>query len=195
MDGEREGWAWLERSGRSAATIEYHLSIFKKSLHLVVTLHVIKSNNHPPTPLLQPPGIFFPIMWCLIITPMRATSSMLLHKSLGVAALSTTKWLILHLCIGDMWNAINNVEGRLGFSALTVVAVLTSVINATNKYYGSLPLAGYLLGGTCVWLTIATGLIWNTWWINKRGVKRDYLLPMKESGEASPTRFIWEKAS
>jgi tryptophan-rich sensory protein len=120
---------------------------------------------------------------------------MLLHKSLGVAALSTTKWLILHLCIGDMWNAINNVEGRLGFSALTVVAVLTSVINATNKYYGSLPLAGYLLGGTCVWLTIATGLIWNTWWINKRGVKRDYLLPMKESGEASPTRFIWEKAS
>jgi len=146
-------------------------------------------------PKWTPPGIFFPIMWCLIITPLRATSSTMLHNSLGpAAALSTTKWLVLHLCIGDLWNSINNVEGRLGFSALTVVVVLTSVYNAARKYYLALPTAGYVLGGSCVWITIATGLIWNTWWINKRGATkaRDYLLPMKERGDESPTKFLWE---
>ncbi|GMH71340.1 hypothetical protein TrRE_jg5658 [Triparma retinervis] len=94
-----------------------------------------------------------------------------------------------------MWNAINNVEGRLGFSSLAVLPVLGSAYNAASRYRSASPVAGNLLGGTCLWITVATALIWNTWWINKRGAKgvRDYLLPMRETGEGTRTKFVWEK--
>lgn len=66
-------------------------------------------------PKWTPPGVFFPIMWCLIITPLRALSSVAVHSAVpGPAAVETTKWLVLHLAVGDVWNTINNVEGRLG---------------------------------------------------------------------------------
>ena len=86
-------------------------------------------------PMWTPPGIFFPIMWCLIITPLRALSSVAVHNATGgVAAVETTKWLVLHLCVGDVWNTINNVEGRLGTSALLVPLVVFSALNAGRQY-------------------------------------------------------------
>jgi len=143
-------------------------------------------------PKWTPPGIFFPIMWVLIITPLRALSSTFVHSSAAspVTALATTKWLILHLAIGDVWNTINNVEGRLGVSALTVLLVLGSALNASYNYLAVSKTAGYMLTGTCAWLFIATNLIWNTWWINTRDGKRDILLPKKDGRR---TRFIFEK--
>ncbi|GMH67826.1 hypothetical protein TrST_g13516 [Triparma strigata] len=143
-------------------------------------------------PKWTPPGIFFPIMWVLIITPLRAYSSTCIHSSAATpaAALATTRWLILHLCVGDVWNTINNVEGRLGVSALTVIAVLGSALNAGRNYFAVSKPAGYMLSATCGWLSIATVLIWNTWWINKRDGKRDTLLPKKDGRR---TQFVFEK--
>ena len=42
-----------------------------------------------------------------------------------------------HLCIGDTWNAITNVERRLGTSALYVLCVLASVYYAVSSYYAA----------------------------------------------------------
>ena len=42
-----------------------------------------------------------------------------------------------HLCIGDTWNAITNVERRLGTSALYVLCVLASVYYAVSSYFAA----------------------------------------------------------
>lgn len=44
-------------------------------------------------------------------------------------------WFLLHLCIGDTWNTINNVEARRGTSAAFVLLVLASVYNAAYQYF------------------------------------------------------------
>ena len=95
-----------------------------------------------------------------------------------------------------MWNAINNVEGRIGLACTTVLAVLVSAGKAAGVYKGSgVKGAGIILGATLGWITVATGLVWNTWWINRRGQegRRDSLVPMKVRGEETMTKFVWEK--
>lgn len=43
-------------------------------------------------------------------------------------------WFLLHLCIGDLWNHINNIQRRKGTSAVFVLFVLASVYNAVCQY-------------------------------------------------------------
>lgn len=62
-------------------------------------------------------------------------------------------------------------------SALLVLGVVLSALNAGRKYAVVSNKAGVMLTATVGWLSIATCLIWNTWWINKREGKRDVLLP------------------
>lgn len=143
-------------------------------------------------PSWTPPGVIFPIMWILIISPLRATSSTLIIQSLGEYFTLPFMSLILHLTIGDVWNTINNGERRFGASVVGVSCVYLSALNAAWQYYQVDPLAGELLGGTAIWLTIASALIIQTWRLNvdEEG-KMDSLLPMKVEGEESKTQFSW----
>uniref|UniRef100_A0A061SDE3 Tryptophan-rich sensory-like protein n=1 Tax=Tetraselmis sp. GSL018 TaxID=582737 RepID=A0A061SDE3_9CHLO len=75
-------------------------------------------------------------------------------------------WFLLHLCIGDTWNTINNIDRRLGTSAIVVLFVLASAANAVIQYYKVAPMAGYVLAPLVGWLVIATLLVWNIWAIN-----------------------------
>eukprot|EP00913_Durusdinium_trenchii_P014194 g13320.t2 len=117
--------------------------------------------NDRQMPSWTPPGIFFPIMWILIVAPLRAAASMMLWQQVGHLCDGTILALMLHLSIGDTWNTVNNVERRLG-----VLCVWASALFASYAYYQVVPLAGELLLPTCLWLTVAAALVTDTWRVN-----------------------------
>lgn len=152
----------------------------------------IKNAEERKMPSWTPPGFIFPIVWLLLIGPLRAATSSMVYAAAGgsycnVAILS----LMLHLSIGDVWNTINNVERRYGTSVLGIVCVYTSAAFAAFQYSQVLPLAGKLLSLKLIWLTIASSLIIQTWRLNKNPDtgKKYSLLP--KTGEGSKTEFSW----
>lgn len=145
-------------------------------------------------PSWTPPGPVFPIVWLLIIAPLRATSSTMIVQSLGSYFNIPLMSLMLHLSCGDIWNTINNAERRYGTSVLGISTVYFSAIHAAWQYYQVNPLAGKLLGATIIWLTIASSLIFRTWQINPdEDGNMESLLPLKKAGQKSITRFAWGK--
>lgn len=140
-------------------------------------------------PSWTPPGVIFPIMWVLIIGPLRAYSAALVVSSTGSFFSLPIMAFMLHLTIGDVWNTINNTEKRYGASVAGVLCVLTSAANAAYQYSTVDPLAGKLLGATCIWLVVASALITDTWRLNPaENGERVPLYPVK--GEAE-TSFMW----
>lgn len=140
-------------------------------------------------PSWTPPGVVFPIMWLLIIGPLRAYSSALVYESTGHFLHPAILAFLVHLSVGDVWNTINNVEKRYGASVTGVLCVVTSLLNAAYQYYTVDPLAGNLLGLTVIWLSVASSLITATWELNPDiSGERDPLYPVV--GE-SKTEFIW----
>lgn len=137
-----------------------------------------------------PPGVIFPIMWILVIGPIRAYSSALVYDATGEFLNVATLSFLLHLTVGDVWNTINNVEKRLGAAATGVVFVILSAANASYQYYQVDRTAGELLGVTLLWLCTAGALVTSIWQLNpdqSTGLK-DALFPAK--GEIE-TRFAW----
>lgn len=141
-------------------------------------------------PSWTPPGVVFPIMWVLIVAPLRAYSSTLVWEAHGGHLLDPTLLcLMLHLSVGDTWNTINNVERRIGAAVPGVLCVWLSVLFATTQYFQADPFAGQLLAVTAVWITVAGTLIADTWRLNNE-VSPEPLYPYKSSGVA--TRFWFE---
>jgi len=143
-----------------------------------------------------PPGITFPIVWILIIAPLRAASSALLVSSGNIDYASVTiLTLMLHLSIGDTWNTINNVERRYGTSCVGVLCVWLSAAFAAYSYGQVDPaLAGKLLSLPLIWLTIASSLIIRTWQLNPNPDtgEKESLLPTKPaSQDGSITKLVW----
>jgi translocator protein len=143
-------------------------------------------------PTWTPPGFVFPIVWLLLIGPLRAvTSAMIIQSSGGLYTTKALLSLMLHLSIGDVWNTINNVEKRYGTSVLGVLCVWISAAVAAWNFYQVLPLAGRLLSLKLVWLTVATSLVTRTWQLNPNPAtgKIAPLLPTK--GDGFVTQFEW----
>jgi len=101
-------------------------------------------------------------------------------------------WLVLHLCIGDTWNTVNNVERRTGAAVPGVLFVWLSALFAAAQFGDVTPLAGQLLGLTTVWLTAAALLIADTWRINN-AVESEPLYPYKQRDMRSVTRLSFEE--
>jgi tryptophan-rich sensory protein len=139
-------------------------------------------------PSWMPPPKAFPIIWSTIGL-LRTVSSVLIWQTtdslLSIPLLS----LILHLCIGDTWNTINNVENRLGTAFLGVNFVLGSAVYAVYQYYLTLPLAGKVLAPSAVWLSIAYVLVFSIWRLNFELFDYPSLLPSREEGPPSPWRM------
>jgi tryptophan-rich sensory protein len=161
------------------------------------------ANNRPNTKTLEkdhapkrimprwtPPGFVFPIVWLLIIGPIRAVTSAMIYESVGSYTCLPILSLMLHLSIGDVWNTINNVERRYGTSVLGVVCVWLSKAHAAYRYAQVNALAGNILGVSLIWLTIATALVAKTWRLNPdpETGKMDPLYPV--TGKAK-TNFAW----
>ena len=141
-------------------------------------------------PSWTPPGFIFPIMWLLIIGPIRAYSSAMVVTATGTFFNPAIMAFIFHLTCGDIWNTINNTEKRYGMSVVGILlGVVPSAAFAASQYYAVEPLAGKLLGGTLLWLCTASALITDTWRLNpNENGKREPLYPAK--GEAK-TEFAW----
>lgn len=145
-------------------------------------------------PSWTPPGVTFPIMWILVVAPLRAYSSMLVFEAAGADAhlcMPTLLCLVLHLCVGDTWNTINNVERRLGAAVPGVACVWASVLFASSQYFAADPLAGKLLGLTALWITVAGTLVADTWRVNNE----DGTEPLYPYKGDSQTRFWFEAES
>ena len=81
----------------------------------------------------MPPPLAFPIIWSTIGV-LRAISSVMIYKATGSFFALPILAFIGHLCIGDTWNTINNVEKLKGTSAASVIFVLASVYHAIFRY-------------------------------------------------------------
>ena len=166
----------------------------RPDLNKAVEGEATRGFNDRTMPSWTPPGVTFPIMWVLIVGPLRAYSSTLVWEATGMHLLNPVLLCImLHLSIGDTWNTVNNVERRLGAAVPGVACVWASVLFAASQYYSVSPLAGSLLGLTAVWISVAGLLIADTWRINsgEAGGKweGEPLYPYK--GEVS-TRFWFD---
>ncbi len=74
---------------------------------------------------------------------------------------------MVHLALGDTWNTIFTVERRLGAAVPVVIfgPWLSSVI-VTIIYWQINQVAGMILAPSCVWLTVASLLVFRIWQLN-----------------------------
>jgi tryptophan-rich sensory protein len=140
-------------------------------------------------PSWTPPPLAFPIIWSTIAL-LRTFSTVLIFRSTGTLLCKPIFALMAHLSIGDTWNTINNVEKRLGTAVLGVAFVWASAVYATYLYYKTLPLAGKILAPSCVWLTVASLLVYSIWRMNSIYLnERSSLFPSKQEGPRSSWRL------
>lgn len=138
-------------------------------------------------PSWMPPPLAFPIIWS-IISVLRTISSLLVYKTTGSLLCPAIFWMMAHLCIGDTWNTINNVDNRLGSAFGGVLFVWGSVLYTTYQYYLARPLAGLILAPSAVWLSVASFLVYSIWQLNKQKYNYPSLLPSKEEGPSAGWR-------
>jgi len=114
-----------------------------------------------------PPPLAFPIVW-MSIAVLRVVSAYLVWSALGQTFLSWPLVLyVIHLSLGDTWNTIFTVEGRLGAAVpMVIVGPLLSVAVVTVAYFQVVPLAGWVILPSLVWLAIATALCISLWRLN-----------------------------
>lgn len=139
-------------------------------------------------PSWQPPPVAFPIIWSTIAI-LRTISSVMVWQTTGTLICPPLLIFLAHLSIGDTWNTINNVEKRLGTAFLGVLFVLASVYTATYFYWTTLPIAGYVLAPSAVWISIATFLVYSIWKLNSEDFGQPSLFPSKEEGPPSNWRL------
>ena len=145
-----------------------------------------------------PPGVVFPLMWVGVVAPLRAFASSMVYEAstgrLNAGHLNdpVLLWLVFHLCLGDTWNCVNNVERRTGAAVPGVTLVWLSTLYAAKQYYDIVPLAGILLGISAVWITVAGALVADTWRINNE-IEPEPLYPYKSPGMRSITRLSFEE--
>ncbi|MBD2111262.1 MULTISPECIES: TspO/MBR family protein [Cyanophyceae] len=114
-----------------------------------------------------PPPLAFPIVW-MSIAVLRVVSTYLVWSAMGQTFLCLPLILyVAHLSLGDTWNTIFTVEGRLGAAVpMVIVGPLLSAAVVTISYYQTLPLAGWIILPSLVWLAIATALCISLWRLN-----------------------------
>ena len=114
-----------------------------------------------------PPPITFPIVW-MSIAVLRVVSAYLVWSAMGQVFLCIPLVLyMVHLSLGDTWNTIFTVEGRLGAAVpMVIIGPLLSAGVITVSYYQTLPLAGWIIFPSFVWLAIATVLCTSIWKLN-----------------------------
>lgn len=127
-----------------------------------------------------PPPLAFPIVW-MSIGVLRVAASYLVWQALGQNYVSLPFAIFMvHLALGDTWNTIFTVEGRLGAAVPAVLlGPLASSVAVVAIYWQVVPLAGQLLLPMVVWLGIASALVISIWQLN--GAEPWYPLPLDRS--------------
>ena len=145
-------------------------------------------------PAWTPPPFTFPLIWNGIAL-LRTLSTLLVYQSKQTLLCMPILIFMLHLCIGDTWNTINNVDSRLGTAVPVVLLVLGTSLYTAKLYYEVIPIAGILLAPCCLWFSIASFLVYSIWRLNALYLNdRPSLFPSVEEGPRSPWRlpFRWQ---
>lgn len=118
-------------------------------------------------PAWAPPPLAFPVIW-MGIAVLRVAASYLVWQQLGADYLSWPLVLfVIHLALGDTWNTIFTVEGRLGAAVPAVLlGPLASACVVAWSYGQAEPLAGWLLVPMVLWLAVASALVLSIWSLN-----------------------------
>jgi tryptophan-rich sensory protein len=118
-------------------------------------------------PRWSPPPLAFPIVWMLIAV-LRVISSVLIWQELDHQFLVLPFIVfVVHLAVGDTWNTIFTVERRLGAAVpVVILGPWLSAVVVTAIYWQTVPLAGMILSFSCVWLTVASALVFRIWQLN-----------------------------
>jgi tryptophan-rich sensory protein len=118
-------------------------------------------------PSWAPPPLAFPIVW-MSIAGLRVASAYLIWTTVGQTFLCLPLILFgIHLSLGDTWNTIFTVEGRLGAAVpMVMIGPLASAAVVTLSYYQTLPLAGWIILPALLWLVIAAALCVSLWQLN-----------------------------
>ncbi len=118
-------------------------------------------------PAWAPPPIAFPIVW-MSIAVLRVVSAYFVWSATNENFLSLPLIIFaIHLALGDTWNTIFTVEGRLGAAVpVVILGPLLSSFAVAIAYYQVLPLASYIILPSCIWLSVATCLVISIWQLN-----------------------------
>ena len=113
-----------------------------------------------------PPPLAFPIVW-MSIAVLRVVSAYYIYSNTENFLSLPLIVFAIHLALGDTWNTIFTVEGRLGAAVpVVIVGPLLSSFAMAIAYYQVLPLAAWIILPSCIWLTIATALVIAIWQLN-----------------------------
>ncbi len=120
-------------------------------------------------PSWAPPPLAFPIIW-MTIGVLRVLSSLFIWQEMGENFLAFPLILyVIHLALGDTWNTIFTVERRFGAAVPVVIfGPWLSAIIVTVIYGQTLPLAGFLLLPSVIWIGVACVLVYSIWQLNGR---------------------------
>lgn len=127
-------------------------------------------------PSWMPPPLTFPIVWTTIAVLRTVSSVMIWELSGRTLLVAPILAMMLHLAIGDTWNTINNIEQRLGTAVLGVGMVWASVILVDTLYFQLSTTAGAILAPSCIWISVASFLVYSIWKLNGE----ESLFPMKQ---------------
>ena len=118
-------------------------------------------------PAWAPPPLAFPLVW-MTVAVLRVISAYLIWSHCDHNFLTLPLVIfVIHLALGDTWNTVFTVEGRLGFAVpVVIIGPLMSVFAVTFIYWQIVPLASVILFPSCIWLTIASILVYSIWQIN-----------------------------
>jgi translocator protein len=131
-------------------------------------------------PSWAPPPLAFPIVW-MTIGVLRVIASVLVWQTLGQTFLGLPLIaFVIHLALGDTWNTIFTVEGRLGAAVpIVIIGPWLSAIIVTGLYWKTNSVAGLLMAPSVIWLTIASLLVYSIWRLNGA----EPLYPLKRETE------------
>jgi tryptophan-rich sensory protein len=84
---------------------------------------------------------------------------------------------IIHLALGDTWNTIFTVEGHYGLAVpVVILGPLLSAFAVSFVYGQIVPLAGWLIFPSCIWLIVASALVISIWQLNGKKTNRQGLV-------------------
>ena len=118
-------------------------------------------------PWWNPPGWLFPIMWLIIVKPTQAAAISRLM------AVSSNPWAALglfcgHLALGDAWNKVFFGMQCTGRGAAVISAFYMALVASVKVFWSTDSWAGKLLMPTLGWVSLATGLNWRIFFLNKK---------------------------
>ncbi len=143
------------------------LSIRSRMFSLLDNTRSRQTYDQVIRPRWSPPPLAFPIVW-MIIAVLRVLSSVLVWQQMNRQFLVLPLILfVVHLALGDTWNTIFTVERRLGAAVpVVILGPWLSAVVVTAIYWQTNPVAGMILSFSCIWLTVASVLVFRIWQLN-----------------------------